>query len=766
MSFLDELNESQRAAVEYNDGAQLIVAGAGSGKTRVLTYKIAYLLAQGVSAGHILALTFTNKAAREMKQRICHLVGEDVARYIWMGTFHSICARILRKHATTIGFTRDYTIYDASDQKSLVKKIIKDLKLDDKIYKPGTIIDRISTAKSAFVSPEEYAQSKQFAQADSVMNISRMPQIYAEYDKRLHGSNAMDFDDLLMYTVILLQNNADIREQYQSWFWYVLVDEYQDTNRTQYLLVKLFAEPQNKVCVVGDDAQSIYSFRGATIENILGFQQAYADARLFKLERNYRSTQTIVNTANSLIYKNKAQIRKNVYSEKEVGDKVRVTGYDTDREESHAVAQQIVMLHNLEHRNYEDIAILYRTNAQSRSFEDEIRKRNIPYRIYGGLSFYGRKEIKDAIAYFRLVANERDNEALDRIINMPKRGIGDTTVDKLREAAAMAGQPILAVCREPERFAPLLQAGTRKKVQAFAQMIDELHTLMQEKDAYEYTQAVYERSGLMADAVTDYSPEGIDRRGNLEELLSAIHQFVTDRKAQDEDAHINDFLNEVSLLTDQDERLDDRTPRVTMMTVHAAKGLEFPVVFVVGLEENLFPSPFCETEKEMEEERRLLYVAITRAEQQCFITYANQRWKNGQPTFNAPSRFIRDIDPQYITRGSSVPTMMPPWIEQPRTPRTMMSHPTTRPTEQLRQATVTPPARPATLKAVKQLPKQPMPDAVISEWKEGDRIAHKVFGKGTVKCVYKENDNEKIDIVFDDKGKKTLLLTYAKLERI
>ena len=757
MSFLDELNDSQRAAVEYNEGAQLIVAGAGSGKTRVLTYKIAYLLTQGVPAGHILALTFTNKAAREMKQRICHLVGEDVARYIWMGTFHSICARILRKHASILGFTRDYTIYDNSDQKSLVKKIIKDLKLDDKVYKVGTILDRISTAKSAFISPDEYALNNSCTTVDRMLNIGRMPQIYAEYDRRLHGSNAMDFDDLLMYTVLLLQNHPDVREQYQIWFWYVLVDEYQDTNRTQYLLVKLFAAPQNKVCVVGDDAQSIYSFRGATIENILGFQHAYADAKLFKLERNYRSTQTIVNAANSLIHKNKGQIRKNVYSEKEVGDKVRVTGYETDREESHAVAQQIMALHNAAHRNYEDIAILYRTNAQSRSFEEEIRKRNIPYRIYGGLSFYGRKEIKDAIAYFRLVANERDNEALERIINTPKRGIGDTTVAKLREAADFVGHPILAVCREPERFVPDLQAGTRKKVQAFAQMIDELHTAMLEKDAYEYAQTVYERSRLMADAMTDYSPEGIDRRSNLEELLSAIHQFVTDRKAQNEDAHINDFLNEVSLLTDQDERLDDRTQRVTMMTVHAAKGLEFPVVFVVGLEENLFPSPFCETEKDMEEERRLLYVAITRAEQQCFITYANQRWKNGQPTFNAPSRFLRDIDAQYISRGTSASTMMPSWMEQVHAPRPAMQRPATKPVE---------PTRPTTFKPVNQLPREEHKATTVGGWKEGDRIAHKVFGTGTVLKTYMENDNEKIDILFDDKGKKTLLLTFAKLERI
>ena len=674
-----------------------------------------------------------------------------------MGTFHSICARILRKHASILGFTRDYTIYDNSDQKSLVKKIVKELKLDDKVYKVGTILDRISTAKSAFISPEEYAQNANTAKADAAMNIGRMPQIYTEYDRRLHGANAMDFDDLLMFTVLLLQNHPDVREQYQKWFWHVLVDEYQDTNRTQYLLVKLFAAPQNKVCVVGDDAQSIYSFRGATIENILGFQQAYSDAKLFKLERNYRSTQTIVNAANSLIYKNKGQIRKNVYSEKEIGDKVRVTGYETDREESHAVAQQIVALHNVEHRNYEEIAILYRTNAQSRSFEEEIRKRNIPYRIYGGLSFYGRKEIKDAIAYFRLVANERDNEALERIINTPKRGIGDTTVVKLREAATAVGQPIMAVCREPERFVPDLSAGTRKKVQAFAQMIDELHTVMLEKDAYEYAQAVYERSRLMADAMTDYSQEGIDRRGNLEELLSAIHQFVADRKAQNEDAHINDFLNEVSLLTDQDERLDDRTPRVTMMTVHAAKGLEFPVVFVVGLEENLFPSPFCETEKEMEEERRLLYVAITRAEQQCFITYANQRWKNGQPTFNAPSRFIRDIDAQYITRGTSAVTMMPSWFEQVHAPRPAMQRTAPKPVEQPRQTS---------FKPVRQLPKEEHKATAIGGWKEGDRIAHKVFGSGTVLKTYKENDNEKIDILFDDKGKKTLLLTYAKLERI
>ena len=468
MQFIDELNESQRAAVAYNDGPLLVIAGAGSGKTRVLTYKIAYLLTQGVPAGHILALTFTNKAAREMKQRIIRLVGEDVGRYLWMGTFHSICSRMLRAEAEYIGFTRDFTIYDAADQKSLVKKIVKDLQLDDKIYRPGAVLERISAAKSAFIFPEAYAQNEQYAKIDRLERLYKMPSVYAEYNRRLKEANAMDFDDLLMYTVLLLRNNAEVRERYQQRFWHVLVDEYQDTNHTQYLIVKLLAEPQNHICVVGDDAQSIYSFRGATIENILTFQNGYTGAKLFKLERNYRSTQNIVNAANSLIHKNKGQIYKEVYSEKEAGERLHLTGYSTDREESAAVARQILGLHRLNKRDYEGIAILYRTNSQSRNLEEEMRKLGIPYRIYGSTSFYQRKEIKDAIAYFRLAANNSDNEALERIANVPKRSIGDTTVSRVREAALRENVSMLRVMQSPQVYAAEIAAATQRKLHAFS----------------------------------------------------------------------------------------------------------------------------------------------------------------------------------------------------------------------------------------------------------------------------------------------------------
>ncbi len=770
MQFIDELNESQRAAVAYNDGPLLVIAGAGSGKTRVLTYKIAYLLTQGVPAGHILALTFTNKAAREMKQRIIRLVGEDVGRYLWMGTFHSICSRMLRAEAECIGFTRDFTIYDAADQKSLVKKIVKDLQLDDKIYRPGAVLERISAAKSAFIFPEAYAQNEQFAKIDRLERLYKMPSVYAEYNRRLKEANAMDFDDLLMYTVLLLRNNAEVRERYQQRFWHVLVDEYQDTNHTQYLIVKLLAEPQNHICVVGDDAQSIYSFRGATIENILTFQNGYTGAKLFKLERNYRSTQNIVNAANSLIHKNKGQIYKEVYSEKEAGERLHLTGYSTDREESAAVARQILGLHRLNKRDYEGIAILYRTNSQSRNLEEEMRKLGVPYRIYGGTSFYQRKEIKDAIAYFRLAANNSDNEALERIANVPKRSIGDTTVSRVREAALRENVSMLRVMQSPQVYAAEIAAATQRKLQAFAEMIGRFTAAMQEMNAFEFAQLVLNQSGLMADAALDVSAEGVDRKANLEELLSGIRQYVDDRTAQNEDTRITDFIHEVSLLTDQDEGADDTTSRVTMMTVHAAKGLEFPVVFIVGLEENLFPSPFCQTESELEEERRLLYVAITRAEQECYLTYASQRWKNGQVNFSNPSRFLKDIDRQYIQQLSAVSTQPSPWTEMPMrsswgetAQRSPWGERTAQSSRGREQST---PVAARSLKPTTGLqPKTSVQDSVSTEWKQGDRVGHKVFGQGTVQRVYRENDNEKIEIEFDTKGTKTLLLAYAKLDR-
>ena len=762
MQFIDELNDSQRAAVAYNEGPLLVIAGAGSGKTRVLTYKIAYLLSQGVPAGHILALTLTNKAAREMKSRINKLVGEEVALYLWMGTFHSMCARILRAEAEHIGFTRDFTIYDAADQKSLVKKIVKDLQLDDKIYKSNMVLARISAAKANFVNPEAYAQHEGYAKLDRMERLYKMSSVYAEYNHRLRSANAMDFDDLLMYTVLLLRQNAEVLKRYQERFWHVLVDEYQDTNHTQYLIVKLLSEPQNHICVVGDDAQSIYSFRGATIENILNFQNGYVGAKLFKLERNYRSTQNIVNAANSLIHKNKAQIFKQVYSEKEEGERLRLTGYGDDREESSAVAKQILGLHRLNKRDYEEIAILYRTNAQSRNLEEEMRKLNIPYRIYGGMSFYQRKEIKDAIAYFRLAVNGSDDEALERIVNVPKRGIGDTTMSRVRAAAISEGVSMLRVMQAPDRYSAEISAATGRKLQAFAEKIGEFAKQAAEKDAFEFAQAVLNQSGMMADAAMDTTAEGIDRKGNLEELLSGIKQYVDDRTQQGEDTRITDFIHEVSLLTDQDENTDDTTSRITMMTVHSAKGLEFPVVFIVGLEENLFPSAFCQTESEIEEERRLLYVAITRAEQECYLTYASQRWRNGQVNFSNPSRFLKDIDRQYIQQLSAVSAQPSPWVQEP--PEfTPWGHPII---YEQKPRYEQPAAAPRSLKPTTGSKPKGAQQTVASEWHEGDRIDHKVFGQGTVKRVYMENDNEKIEIEFDTKGMKTLLLAYAKLNRI
>jgi len=760
MQFIDELNESQRAAVSYNDGPLLVIAGAGSGKTRVLTYKIAYLLTQGIPAGHILALTFTNKAAREMKQRITRLVGEDVARYLWMGTFHSICARILRAEAEHVGFTKDFTIYDAADQKSLVKKIVKDLQLDDKIYKSGMVLARISSAKANFIDAEAYARNEAYAKIDRLERLYKMASVYAEYNRRLRAANAMDFDDLLMYTVLLLNNNPEVRARYQQRFWHVLVDEYQDTNHTQYLIVKLLAEPQNHVCVVGDDAQSIYSFRGATIENILTFQNGYTGAKLFKLERNYRSTQNIVNAANSLIHKNKGQIYKQVYSEKEVGERLHLTGYSTDREESSSVARQILGLHRLNKRDYEQIAILYRTNAQSRNLEEEMRKLGIPYRIYGGMSFYQRKEIKDAIAYFRLAANGSDDEALERIVNVPKRGIGATTMARVHEAALREGVPMLRVMQSPEVYAAEIAAATQRKLQAFAEKISLFAEQMQQLDAFEFAQLVLNQSGVMADAAMDTTAEGVDRKGNLEELLSGIRQYVEDRKQQGEETSITDFVHEVSLLTDQDENPDDSVSRITMMTVHSAKGLEFPVVFIVGLEENLFPSPFCQSEQEMEEERRLLYVAITRAEQECYLTYASQRWKNGQVNFSNPSRFLKDIDRQYIQQLSAPSAEPSPWrMSAVSNQQSAISY---QPSVISNQPTVAT----RNLKATTGLKPKAEQQTIVSNWNKGDRIDHKVFGKGTVVRVYRENENDKIEIEFDEKGTKTLLLAYAKLQRI
>ena len=734
MSFLDQLNEAQREAVTCTEGASLIVAGAGSGKTRVLTYRIAYLLQQGVPASRIMALTFTNKAAREMKERIQKLVGEE-ARYLMMGTFHSVCVRLIRPYAELLGFTRDFSIYDTPDQKSVIKGICKERGLDEKIYKPTAVLARISMAKNNGIAPDAYGMNQQLLREDREARMYELTTVYALYQARLKAANAMDFDDLLINMIRLMNTNPEVCDRYQQQFQYILVDEYQDTNYIQFVLVKKLAEPQNNICVVGDDAQSIYSFRGADIRNILNFRQVYPEARLFKLERNYRSTQTIVNAANSLIHKNIHQIEKTVYSENDEGQPLQVQAYMDDRTEALGVATKI---QRMRHKGYDAFAVLYRTNAQSRVIENELRKLNIPYRIYGGTSFYQRKEIKDALGYLRLAVNRRDNEALLRIVGFPGRGIGETTMKKVAENAIEHHRCYLDVMRSPDETGLEVASGTKKKLQAFAQLIDGFAAQSEELDAFAFTEMVLRTSGVMTALAVDLSTEGVDRAQNVQELLTAIHEFVDQRAQEGIDyTPITDFLSEVSLLTDQDDNLTDTSERVTLMTVHAAKGLEFPVVFIVGLEENLFPSQFAVKPSEVEEERRLLYVAITRAMEQCYLSFAKQRFRNGSFSFASQSRFFNDIDRRFmgveraaVPKVQSVPNI--PIIQSaPKTP--------------VRQ---------------EQTP-------ITSSWRAGDRVSHRVFGQGTVVRVYRDEvtENDKIEIAFDTQGTKTLLLTHAKLER-
>ena len=741
MDFLDQLNSSQREAVTHTEGASLIVAGAGSGKTRVLTYRIAYLLQQGVPASRIMALTFTNKAAREMKERIQRLVGAD-ARYLCMGTFHSVCTRLIRPHADLLGYTRDFSIYDTTDSKSVIKAICKERGLDEKIYKGTAVLSRISNAKNSGIGPREYGLNQNLLREDREARMYELATVYELYQARLQAANAMDFDDLLINMLRLMEISEEVRNKYQQQFQYILVDEYQDTNYIQFLLVKKLAEPQNNICVVGDDAQSIYSFRGADIRNILNFRRVYPNAALFKLEQNYRSTQTIVNAANALIHKNIHQIEKTVYSEKEQGQPLHLQPYMDDRTEALGVATAI---QRMRHKGYESFAVLYRTNAQSRVIEGELRKLNIPYRIYGGTSFYQRKEIKDALGYLRLAVNGRDNEALLRIVGFPGRGIGDTTMKKVSLNAIEHRKCYLDVMRQPEETGLDVGAATVKKLQAFAALIDGYHDQSETMDAFAFTEMVLRTSGVITALALDRSQEGIDRAQNVQELLNAIHQFVEQRAQEGIDyTPITDFLSEVSLQTDQDENLEDTKERVTLMTVHAAKGLEFPVVFIVGLEENLFPSQFCVKPAEIEEERRLLYVAITRAMEQCHLSFARQRFRNGSFTFASPSRFLNDIDRQFFE------------VTRPADPK--------RPSFGL---TVNQSVSPQGGLAVKRS----VSNAVCQRsglFASGDRVTHRVFGQGTVIRVYRDEvtENDKIEIRFDTQGTKTLLLTHAKLERL
>ena len=759
MDIRTDLNPSQQEAVLYNDGPSLIIAGAGSGKTRVLTYKIAWLLEHGIRSNNILALTFTNKAAREMKERIRHLVGEEQARYLWMGTFHSICAKILRQEAEKLGYTRDFSIYDTADSQSVVKQLVRERQLDDKIYKPSTVFGRISAAKNMLMTPEAYAANQECTKRDRFDRLYDMAELYQLYTLRLKAANAMDFDDLLMQACRLFQENKETLKYYQDIFQYVLVDEYQDTNYAQYLLVKMLAEPQNKVCVVGDDAQSIYSFRGADIRNILGFQQDYKTSKLFKLERNYRSTQIIVQAANSLIKHNERQIFKDVYSENDKGDKISLRAYMSDRDEAQSVAQEIKRIKG---DKLNGVAILYRTNAQSRGFENELRRLGIPYRIYGSTSFYQRKEIKDAICYLRLASNLRDNEALLRVINYPSRGIGDTTLRKIAECAVKQNISMFDVICNPVAAELPVSVTTMKRLKDFAQMMHRFCDLIETENAYTAADTMLRESGVMAAAQMDKTPEGQDRKENLDELLAGIHQFVDQRTEEGISfTPVQDFLSEVSLLTDQDEKLDDTTPRVTLMTVHAAKGLEFAEVYIVGMEENLFPSQFCTSPTEIEEERRLLYVAITRAMKHCHMSYARQRFKNGTVNFSSPSRFLNDIDGQFISL-QEVRAAEKPAMPRAATSSLLDAKQNAKATASLR----------GTGKLVSLNSSKTKSDTAeltadsTGGLFPGDRVRHRVFGEGNILRIYRENDNDKIDIQFDGPGKKTLLMTFAKLERI
>ena len=768
---LEQLNEGQREAVTYCDGPQLVIAGAGSGKTRVLTYKIAYLLANhAYQPWNILALTFTNKAAREMKERIGRLVGSEQARYLQMGTFHSVFARILRSEADRIGFNSNFTIYDQSDSRSLVKSIIKEMQLDDKTYKPASVADRISMAKNHLLLPQQYMVSS-WAADDAQKKRPQMGNIYNRYVERCRQANAMDFDDLLVQTFLLFKNHEDIRQKYVERFRYVLVDEYQDTNYAQQEIVLQLTCEHGRVCVVGDDAQSIYSFRGANIDNILNFQKQYEGSRLFKLEQNYRSTQLIVKAANSLIRKNERQIHKEVFSENEEGERLTLKPAYSDREEAIIVCNDIKRIRRQELAQYSDFAILYRTNAQSRSFEEQMRKDGIPYRIYGGLSFYQRKEIKDVIAYFRVVSNPNDEEALRRIINYPTRGIGDTTVAKIAETANLHHVSLWSVIQQPIVFDLSLSKGTLNKIDAFKQLIESWTARIGQEDAYALGHSIIMESGISKDIYGSNNPEDLSRQENLEEFLSGMQDFVESRKEEDrgDEIALSDFLQEVALLTDLDSDGDEEQPKVTLMTVHAAKGLEFPTVFVVGLEENIFPSPMCTgSMRELEEERRLLYVAITRAEKHCILTCAQNRFRYGKMEYDTPSRFIKDIDSRLlrIEGGAGIAGLPNSGISSnySRTSYTSNSSWTSRSNSQNPRPVATQFVADVKPRLIPVRKDTLAPQSAIGNigLKEGNLIEHQRFGIGTVVKIEGSGENTKATVNFKNAGIKQLLLKFAK----
>lgn len=829
MDLLNDLNEAQRAAVEYIDGPSLVIAGAGSGKTRVLTYKIAYLLSQGMKPWSIMALTFTNKAAREMKERIGKLVGNDLAQHLYMGTFHSIFSRILRAEAEHIGFNNNFTIYDESDSRSLIKAIVKEMGLDDKKYKPAAVHAKISMAKNNLMSAAAYDSDAAIFEQNKRAQMPEVGKIFVTYVQRCKQANAMDFDDLLTLTYQLFREHEDIRHKYAARFDYVLVDEYQDTNHVQMSIVMQLCQEKQRVCAVGDDSQSIYSFRGANIDNILNYQRQFQGTRLFKLEQNYRSTQTIVEAANSLIKHNRNQIPKDVFSENAKGEKIQYKPAYSDKEEAAIVATDVKRIRREDGCRYSDFAILYRTNAQSRSFEEEFRKQGIPYRIYGGLSFYQRKEIKDIIAYFRLVANPDDEEAIKRIINYPARGIGATTVLKIADCAHQNQVSFWEVIGAPERYGLAVTKGTMNKLETFRLLISSFIERAQTTDVYELGDAIIKESGISQDIMSGKDADDLARQENLEEFLSGMSAFVEERREEGrfDELFLQDYLQDVALLTDADSDGDKDEPRVSLMTVHAAKGLEFPTVFVVGLEENIFPSPLSAASlRELEEERRLLYVAITRAEKHCILTNAKNRWRYGKMEFDNPSRFIDEIDGKLIDSldeaggslfGSRADSMsdQPEWAraqrsrrpwedaEQPRyssryqnskpvasqfvadpKPSLFDDEPETSHTsgrsslsegnfksvralnaaKRYMETHSSHPASRSTGSSAASVSSSAASSAGSSSCglQEGMKIEHQRFGRGTVLKIEGTGENTKATVEFVHSGTKQLLLKYAK----
>ena len=756
--FLKDLNDVQREAVVNYNGPSLIIAGAGSGKTRVLTYRIAYLLTQGIAPGSILSLTFTNKAAKEMKERIAQLVSENEARRLWMGTFHSVFARILRSESEAIGYPSNFSIYDAQDSKNVVRQIIKELRLDEQVYKVGDVHNRISSAKNNLITSNMYASNSSMSMEDTAVRRPRTAEIYRMYAQRCFKAGAMDFDDILLNTNILLRDHPEILDKYQRFFRYILVDEYQDTNSAQYMIVKKLAAQRGNICVVGDDAQSIYAFRGARIENILNFRNDYPNYKMFKLEQNYRSTQNIVNAANTLIEKNRNRIQKEVFSKNDEGDRIRVFNTGTDQEEGYVVAASILeMKYNHQLAN-KDFAILYRTNAQSRIFEEAFRKRNIPYKIYGGLSFYERKEIKDVLAYGRLLANPKDDEAFRRVINFPARGIGDTTIGRLETAANAAGISLWDAAIRAEQLAPDIAPAARGKLHKFIGFMGEYAKKQADVDAYELLHQLVIATGIIASLQAEKTPENISRLQNIDELLNGIREFVTENNAENGVVTLDQYLANVSLLTNADNDKAEDNDKVTVMTVHSSKGLEFDVVYIVGVEENLFPSQMSVSSmQDIEEERRLFYVALTRARKSVFLSYAGIRFRWGSMSVSSPSRFIREIDPCFLEFAGGEPA------RAMNTFAPKQSKPVFHSGQPSRTPAGLKPLNSYNQPATTNFPSNGSPADDFGKIKTGMTVEHSRFGQGKVVAIDGSGANAKVTVHFGNAGQKQLLLKFAKL---